>query len=502
MTKTMDQSDDHMSEREDTVMILQTNEFNEDFSKKMNISHPNTATTLTNQNHQLLRLQIQHSLSIFQNVSQSVSISALRSLVDAHVLEQNVQLFKDWNIYAHIIVLTTLLATLSSSFDPDLDTFAYYGVHKEDLTWTLEEFERQRQAMLRQVEAEETSYCYMRRAMLLRFEFKPKQANKCFKRSVELNQHSYESIYSRAMIALRLNKPIDYLKQLNLALFVCERDIALMDRMPRWFDQQLVIRAKSFKHSIRGRMLIKRKLYASSLKEYKSAVQVDCTSMYAHFYLGFYYSFEGREKNDELSTKHFMEALRFTGVERRDVYASLIYDNLGQVFESADRFEEALRFYTRSLEANPRYGWGYQNRALLLPEMNRYNEAVNDNTQCIEFEPEMDSISSDLYAERARSYFNLSENEKCINDLIKAKSLDPTLEYPYVMLSYLEIGDEAKALQLIEEGIRNCRGESADLLSVLGRKYWFYSTVVNDYAKAQEAKRVLDNFEKSHFRIE
>jgi tetratricopeptide (TPR) repeat protein len=377
-----------------------------------------------------------------------------------------------------------------------------HGVHQRDAQWVLQTFNKHRLKMINQIQNEQTSYDYMRQAMLLRFEFKPYKANECFKRSIELNPHSYESIYSRAMIALRLNRPIDYLKQLNLALFVCEREIALMQLRPAWFDVGIVTRASSFRHSIRGRIFIKRKQYAKSLKEYEQAINIDPKSMYAHFYLGFYYSFEGRDKVDDLSTRHFIEALKYTGVERRDVYASLIYDNLGQVFENSDRFEEALQFYTKALEANPRYGWGYQNRALLLPEMNRYEQAVDDNTNCINFEPEMKSMLSDLYAERARAHFNLGETVKCKQDLEQAKKLDPTLEYPYVMLSYLEANDEEKALKYLEEGIENCRGESADLLSVLGRKYWFYTTVVQDPEKANEAKSAVERFEKSHFRIE
>jgi tetratricopeptide (TPR) repeat protein len=439
---------------------------------------------------------IRHTLSVFQNVTQKIAIIALHSLVNTKLFETSAVLLQEWHIYDHIALLRQLLNNLAQN------NVQSVGIHPNDAQWAQFTFERERKTMIKLIGTCQTSYDYMRKAMLLRFEFKPYMANKCFKKSIELNPHSYESIYSRAMIALRLNKTIDYLKQLSCALYICEREIALMECRPTWFDHGLVTRARSFCHSIRGRILIKRKLYAASLREYESAMNVDRSSMYAHFYLGFYYSFEGKEKDDEMSTRYFLEALKLTGVERRDVYASLIYDNLGQVFESADRFEDALQFYTKSLEANSRYGWGYQNRALLLPEMNRYDEAVADNTKCIEFEPEMPSILSDLYAERARSYFNLGNSETCIHDLQNAKRLDPTLEYPYVMLSYLESGDHEKALQLLDEGIMNCRGESADLLSVLSRKYWFYTTIVNDPQKANEAKITVERFEKSHFRIE
>lgn len=494
----MDEQEDFDSVDTDTFMSQKNDQF-EDYYEQSNfdkIIHDDGCEKM-NQDRKQIEFQIRHTLSIFQNVSQEIAVIALQSLVNAEVFERNRVLLGEWHIYDHVATLRKLLENLSKKYVIDDSS-----VHDRDKQWTLRTFERERVLFLEKVKCEETSYDYMRKAMLLRFEFKPRLANKFFHRSIELNPHSYESIYSRAMIALRLNRPIDYLKQLHLALFVCDREITLMERNSSWFDTNLIQRARSFRHSIRGRILIKRKMYTSSLREYESAMSADKTSMYAHFYLGFYYSFEGREKDDDLSTKHFLEALKLTGVERRDVYTSLIYDNLGQVFESADRFEEALQFYTKSLEANPRYGWGYQNRALLLPEMNRYEEAVRDNTQCIEFQPEMPSILSDLYAERARSYFNLGDVDQCVHDLERAKKLDPTLEYPYVMLSYLESSDEAKALRLLDEGIEKCCGESADLLSVLSRKYWFYNTVVNDPYKANEAKRIVDNFERSHFRIE
>jgi tetratricopeptide (TPR) repeat protein len=432
---------------------------------------------------------IDHVLTLFQNVTRKVAIDALQAILEdgKTFLDNRITLFTEWQILGQVKLLKQQLERNKNRND----AMGNYIAHI---------LEEKIKVQLTKVKNEDTSYDCMTNAMLQRFQFHPYKAKALFKRAIELNCRNFEAIYCQSMISLRLIRVVDYLKCLRVALHSCEQEIHEMKLASHsnndpdlvWFDEIPIRNACAFRHAISGRIYIKFKQNKRALQEYKTALKHDPKFMFSYFYLGQYYAFDG-ERNEALARKNFEKALSLVGVQRRTVYTSLIYDNMGQSFEIFSDNRAAMECYEKAIQHNQLYAWGYQGRGYVNGTWNMYDRAIQDSTKCLKFEPEMKVVAAEIYAERARIQFGLDNKEQCILDLETCRRLDPTQVYPYVMLSFLE-KDKRRALQLLDEGERNCCSDPTDLQYLLERKAWYYTHVEpnQDMAKlyAQRAKRM------------
>jgi tetratricopeptide (TPR) repeat protein len=292
---------------------------------------------------------IDHALSLFQNITKNVAMKALRAILEeggCSQLKKEEHSFVDWQIYGQVRVLKGQLERNKKRTDE-------MGKY---IATTLQE------AVIKQLErisAEETSYDNMTNAMLERFQFHPYKAKILFQKAISLNSRNFEAIYCQSMISLRLIRVIDYLKCMRVALNICEQEIHEMRLACRtnqdvdliWFDDTPIKQTLAFRHAITGRIYIKYKQHKRALREYKMALNYDPKFMFSYFYMGQYYAFDG-ERNEALAKKNFERALALVGVQRRTVYTSLIYDNMGQSCENFTDNQAAMECYEKAVQNN------------------------------------------------------------------------------------------------------------------------------------------------------
>jgi tetratricopeptide (TPR) repeat protein len=302
-----------------------------------------------NSKEERIAYHIDHALSLFHNITKKVAIIALKTVIEENgdsLSKKDESSLNEWQILGQVRVLKNQLQRNRSKSDP----IARFIVQ------TLEE------KVLKQLEqfvADDTSYDYMTNAMLQRFQFHPYKAKALFQKAISLNCRNFEAIYCQSMISLRLIRVIDYLKCLKVALFICDQEIHEMNLAARssedpdmvWFDESPINMANAFKHAILGRIYIKYKSHKRALREYKIALRFDPRFMFSYFYMGQYYAFDG-ERNEALAKKNFEKALSLVGVQRRSVYTSLIYDNMGQSCENFTDNQAAMECYERAIQCN------------------------------------------------------------------------------------------------------------------------------------------------------
>lgn len=67
--------------------------------------------------------------------------------------------------------------------------------------------------------------------------------------------------------------------------------------------------------------------------------------------------------------------------------AKEFYTQAGKAFEE-NKFEEAVEFYSKAIDADPKYSSAYFNRALSYAILNKYTEATQDAERVLDMEPE------------------------------------------------------------------------------------------------------------------
>ncbi|MEW5759049.1 MAG: tetratricopeptide repeat protein [Candidatus Omnitrophota bacterium] len=99
------------------------------------------------------------------------------------------------------------------------------------------------------------------------------------------------------------------------------------------------------------------------------------------------------------------------------------YNEIGNIYFSKGKYEEAIINYTHSLELNPKYTASLCNRGSAYYNLRQFNEAINDFNKVIELEPGFHSGIAYIF--RASSYLNLGKFDRAIEDYSKAIEINP-----------------------------------------------------------------------------
>ena len=150
---------------------------------------------------------------------------------------------------------------------------------------------------------------------------------------------------------------------------------------------------------------------------------------------------------------------------------------LGLAYSLVDRKDDALKELDHALKLNPRYVDAHLNRAVLLNEMGRYEDAAAAFAKAQDlgkvddtgFSAPMASRLANLHAELAEAYVEAGGMDEAIRQLESAVHLRPgftDLRYRLARL-LLDKGETARARAELE-GILNERPESLDARASLG----------------------------------
>ncbi len=168
----------------------------------------------------------------------------------------------------------------------------------------------------------------------------------------------------------------------------------------------------------RGLALYEKKQYAQALKDFKQAITINPNDEKAHNNIALVYYQQGDYSNAE---NYYDIALSLSGEEKP--YHADIYNNLGVIYAAKDMDQKALDAYGKAIRIAESNDLGYTNafynRANLLYNQKRYDEAIADYTVAIDFfekSGDVDLDFSDAYYNRGLCYYNKGQYDAAISD--------------------------------------------------------------------------------------
>ncbi len=162
------------------------------------------------------------------------------------------------------------------------------------------------------------------------------------------------------------------------------------------------------------------------------------------------------------------------------------YFNLGYASYEKKDYSQAIEFYSKAIELDPKYTNAYYNRGLAYYDKGENDKAIEDNIKAIELNPEY----ADAYISRGLAYKNKGEYDKAIQDYTKAIDLDPkyALAYNNRGIAYKNKGEYDKAIQDYTKAIE-LNPKYALAYNNRGIAYYNkgeYDKAIEDYTKAIE----------------
>jgi tetratricopeptide (TPR) repeat protein len=103
------------------------------------------------------------------------------------------------------------------------------------------------------------------------------------------------------------------------------------------------------------------------------------------------------------------------------IYCSQLFFEIGNLFNSLERYEESIADFDKAIELNPNYVKAWGNRGIAKGNLQKHKEAISDFDKAIELNPNFSEALSNRGAAKA----NLRRYEEAIADYDRAIELNP-----------------------------------------------------------------------------
>ncbi|HOW17928.1 MAG TPA: tetratricopeptide repeat protein, partial [Phycisphaerae bacterium] len=157
-----------------------------------------------------------------------------------------------------------------------------------------------------------------------------------------------------------------------------------------------------------------------------------------------------------VGTRHYIE--QWQTDERHKFYmlrlapgSGRLHSDCGMVLDARGDYQQAIAYYSRAIELEPRFAEAYCNRAATYRRIGNYDLAIRDATRAIELNPDY----AEAYNNRANAYGMLRQYDAAIRDYTKALQIRPDLAQAYSNrgLAYAAIGDIERAMRDYDRAI-------------------------------------------------
>lgn len=101
------------------------------------------------------------------------------------------------------------------------------------------------------------------------------------------------------------------------------------------------------------------------------------------------------------------------------------YNEQGNTFYQAERYEEALAAYEQTIQLAPQIAHYHYSKGLALHNLNRYQEALTAYEHAIQIAPDYAAV----YGGRGSTYAVLKQYQEALQSFDRALALDPTLDW-------------------------------------------------------------------------
>jgi tetratricopeptide (TPR) repeat protein len=210
------------------------------------------------------------------------------------------------------------------------------------------------------------------------------------------------------------------------------------------------------------------------------ALIIDPNSSKANSVLGTYYA---------LSNNHEAAAEVHEKLLRTDPLSAITFYNLAAAYVQLNMYDKAAGAYRNSINCEPARSACHHNFAHLLIRMEQYDEAIQEFETSITLKPEFVDSHYDL----AYLYNKIGNQSKAIDVLLNSlnkmsNNTDKSLIYEKLGATYLEIGDQKKAIEALETAVE-LDANSAPAHEYLARAYESegrYSDSKNEFILAKK----------------
>jgi len=129
-----------------------------------------------------------------------------------------------------------------------------------------------------------------------------------------------------------------------------------------------------------------------------------------------------------------------------------VYSNLGIIYAEQAKYEKAVLFFKKAIEADPQFEEAYSNLGNVYQSMGKQKEAESLYMKAIEIDPNYARAYNNL----ATLYHSTGKNDRAIPLYDKAIKINPVYADAYYNLgvTYQDMGNKEKALPLYKQAIR------------------------------------------------
>jgi len=401
--------------------------------------------------------------------------------------------------------------------------------------------------MKKTFQEKKTSHDWMINACLERYMFHPYTALEMFQKSISLSPSNYE-VYmylSNLLNSDEFERSLDAIKCLHTAVSICDALISIE------YDPFSLRRIQANRLVFLGRILSHRskvsldaqinQFLATGLHQndppinpsnlelimYQTALLVDRHAFHASFYIGFFYGFSSslqsvtvglgagtgapdREEALATSIVHFTKTLSLLDENKKVIFQSIIYNNIAAMRIQLHEYDEALKWYSETLKSNSMMGWAIRDKSLCLRLQNKFKEALDNFTFCIEtLVPENPKTKAELMVTKA--FWEVSENNLTVSSrstliasLSTALAIDPASCFGWYLKSVLLWSyDEKAAIECLTKGISHAQGNNTlGIMQLLDKRADFYRAARNvDANLLKEYQKQAKRFVDVHMRV-
>jgi tetratricopeptide (TPR) repeat protein len=207
-----------------------------------------------------------------------------------------------------------------------------------------------------------------------------------FNRAVEKQPNNFEAYLERGVNYHLRNQVFFALHDFRYALYHCTDSYACQNESKK---------AQYFIHLLQGLIYETNSHWEKAVTEYERALHCDKQGFYAYFSIGYAYGSlslaNGQGDNTQLykqAIRYFLKALALIDSvphhqKYYSFYQSVIHTNIAWMQKRLEQSTEALFYYQKAIDANPRHVRAYFSRAILHRGMNQRELALKDYSSCI-----------------------------------------------------------------------------------------------------------------------
>ncbi len=131
-------------------------------------------------------------------------------------------------------------------------------------------------------------------------------------------------------------------------------------------------------------------------------------------------------------------------LQESEGFTAVDYNYRGVTYDKLDRYQEAIRDYTRSLELDPTFVIAYNNRGATYERLRDYDRSLEDYTSALQHDPTL----AHAYYNRGNVFSKLKRPQEAIQDYTRALSINSK-----IMRAYINRGSEYYVLGHYREAL-------------------------------------------------